>query len=81
MTTLDAMGGTFADFTLPQEELAAVKVGMPVRVTMEGTKTPLQGTISAVDPTIDPTTRNVKIRAAIPDLAETTDPGCSSTFR
>jgi membrane fusion protein, multidrug efflux system len=75
VTTLDAMGGTFADFTLPQEELATVKVGMPVRVTMEGTKTPLQGTISAVDPTIDPTTRNVKLRAAIPDLAENTRPG------
>lgn len=75
VTTLDAMGGTFADFTLPQEELATVKVGMPVRVTLEGAKTPLQGTISAVDPTIDPTTRNVKLRAAIPDLAETTRPG------
>ena len=75
VTTLDAMGGTFADFTLPQEELATVKVGMPVRVTIEGTKKPLEGTISAVDPTIDPTTRNVKLRAAIPDLAETTRPG------
>ena len=75
VTTLDAMGGTFADFTLPQEELATVKVGMPVRVTIEGVKTPLQGTISAVDPTIDPTTRNVKLRAAIPDLAENTRPG------
>ena len=75
VTTLDAMGGTFADFTLPQEELATVKVGMPVRVTIEGAKKPLEGTISAVDPTIDPTTRNVKLRAAIPDLAENTRPG------
>ncbi len=75
VTTLDAMGGTFADFTLPQEELATVKVGMPVRVTIEGAKKPLDGTISAVDPTIDPTTRNVKLRAAIPDLAENTRPG------
>ena len=75
VTTLDAMGGTFADFTLPQEELATVKVGMPVRVTIEGVKKPLDGTISAVDPTIDPTTRNVKLRAAIPDLAENTRPG------
>jgi membrane fusion protein, multidrug efflux system len=75
VTTLDAMGGTFADFTLPQEELATVKVGMPVRVTLEGAKKPLDGTISAVDPTIDSTTRNVKLRAAIPDLAENTRPG------
>jgi len=48
---------------------------MPVRVTLEGAKKPLEGTISAVDPTIDSATRNVKLRAAIPDLAETTRPG------
>jgi len=71
VTTLDAMGGTFADFTLPQEELAAVAVGLPVRVMMEGKKEPLKGTISAIDPTVDQATRNVKIRAAIPEMADT----------
>jgi hypothetical protein len=29
VTTLDAMGGTFVDFTLPQDELAVVHVGCP----------------------------------------------------
>ena len=75
VTTLDAMGGTFVDFTLPQEELASVAVGLPVRVTMEGAKESLTGTISAIDPTIDLTTRNVKIRAAIPELPGTPRPG------
>jgi membrane fusion protein (multidrug efflux system) len=67
VTTLDAIGGTFVDFSLPQENLAAVQVGLPVRVTFEGSTDTAEGTISAVDPTIDPTTRNVKIRAAIPE--------------
>jgi len=67
VTTLDAIGGTFVDFSLPQENLAAVQVGLPVRVTFEGSGDTAEGTISAVDPTIDPTTRNVKIRAAIPE--------------
>jgi membrane fusion protein (multidrug efflux system) len=75
VTTLDAMGGTFVDFSLPQEELATVSVGLPVRVTMEGAKQALDGTISAVDPTVDPTTRNVRIRAAIPELAGSPRPG------
>jgi len=75
VTTLDAMGGTFADFTLPQEELSRVAVGLPVRVTMEGKKEPLTGTISAIDPTVDLATRNVKIRAAIPDLPDAPRPG------
>jgi membrane fusion protein (multidrug efflux system) len=69
VTTLDAMGGTFVDFSLPQEELATVAVGLPVRVTLEGTKQEMTGTISAIDPTVDPATRNVKIRAAIPEGA------------
>ena len=75
VTTLDAMGGTFVDFSLPQEELATVAVGLPVRVTLEGAKEALTGTISAVDPTVDPTTRNVKVRAAIPELTGSPRPG------
>jgi len=68
VTTLDAMGGTFVDFSLPQEELATVTVGLPVRVTIEGAKEALTGKISAIDPTVDPATRNLKIRAEIPEV-------------
>ena len=77
VTTIDAMGGTFVDFTLPQEELSIVAVGLPVRVTMEGAKesTSMKGTISAIDPTVDAATRNVKVRAAIPELPGTPRPG------
>jgi membrane fusion protein, multidrug efflux system len=75
VTTLDAMGGTFVDFTLPQEELTAAAVGLPVRVTIEGTKEALQGTISAIDPTVDLATRNVKVRAAIPEPQTKPRPG------
>jgi membrane fusion protein (multidrug efflux system) len=75
VTTLDSLGGTFVDFSLPQEELATVKVGLPVRVTIEGTKEQLGGTISAIEPTIDPTTRSVRIRAAIPEPTNKPRPG------
>ncbi len=75
VTTIDALGGTFVDFTLPQEELAIVAVGLPVRVAMEGAKEALPGTISAIDPTVDMTTRNVKVRAAIPELPGSPRPG------
>jgi membrane fusion protein (multidrug efflux system) len=79
VTTLDAVGGTFVDFSLPQEEVATVSVGLPVRVTMEGAKDALPGKlagkISAVDPTVDPMTRNVKVRAEIPELPGSPRPG------
>jgi membrane fusion protein (multidrug efflux system) len=75
VTTLDALGGTFVDFSLPQEEMATVTVGLPVRVTIEGTKEALTGKISAVEPTVDPTTRNVKVRAEIPEVPGSPRPG------
>jgi membrane fusion protein (multidrug efflux system) len=75
ITTIDAMGGNYVDFTLPQEELSIVAVGLPVRATMEGAKEPMTGTISAIDPTVDQTTRNVKVRASIPELPGTPRPG------
>jgi membrane fusion protein, multidrug efflux system len=81
VTTVDAMGGTFVDFSLPQEEVATVNVGLPVRVTMEGTKEALEGTISAIESTVDPTTRNVKIRATVPELAGTPRPGTFVTVQ
>jgi len=63
------------DFTLPQEDLALVSVGLPVRVTFEGSAEKAEGTISAVDPTVDPTTRNAKIRATIPEQDAKPRPG------
>jgi len=38
-------------------------------------KEPMTGTISAIDPTVDSATRNVKMRAAIPELPGTPRPG------
>jgi len=75
ITTLDAIGGTFVDFALPQEDLASVRVGLPVRVSFEGSSEAAQGTVTAIDPTIDPMTRNVKIRAEIPEQASKPRPG------
>jgi membrane fusion protein (multidrug efflux system) len=74
ITSLDALGATFVDFTLPQEELPSLRVGLPVRVTIEGAKA-AEGTISAIEPTVDPTTRNVKIRATLPEELGKPRPG------
>jgi membrane fusion protein (multidrug efflux system) len=66
VTTLDALGATFVDFPLPQDAQAAVRVGQPVRVTAPSWAKPMDAKISAIDPTIDPATRNIKLRATIP---------------
>jgi len=75
ITTLDAIGATFVDFTLPQEDLALVNVGQAVRVTFEGSAEKAEGTISAIEGTVDPTTRNAKIRATLPEQEAKPRPG------
>jgi membrane fusion protein (multidrug efflux system) len=67
------------DFTLPQEELARVKDGMPVRVRVGGEKKAYTGVVSTVDPTLDDATRSLKLRASIEDEKDTLRPGMFAT--
>jgi membrane fusion protein (multidrug efflux system) len=77
VTSLDAVGAVYVDFTLPQERQAAIQVGMPIRVTERegpaaGTET---GTITAIEPTLDEVTRSIKIRATVPHASASLRPG------
>jgi membrane fusion protein (multidrug efflux system) len=42
-----------------------VSVGNKVRIAVRGDATSIDGQITAVDPTIDPVTRNIKLRASV----------------
>jgi membrane fusion protein (multidrug efflux system) len=76
VTVLEAIDTVYVDFDLPQQRLADVKVGMPVRVAIEGMgKEALDGAIAAVDPEIDSTTRTIKVRASLPNKQEKLRPG------
>jgi membrane fusion protein (multidrug efflux system) len=66
VTTVESVAGLWADFSLPQEQLARVAVGMPVRVQLADQQA-LEGTITAIDSSVDPATRSVKVRAALRD--------------
>lgn len=65
ITTLDSIDGVYVDFSLPQEQLAVVRVGMPVRISVRGSSQPLEGTIHVVDPTVDAASRNLRLRADV----------------
>jgi membrane fusion protein (multidrug efflux system) len=76
ITVLEAIDTVYVDFTLPQQRLADVKLGMPVRVTIEGAEGPAhEGTVSAVDPALDSTTRTIKVRASVVNNEENLRPG------
>ena len=76
VTVLESTDTVYVDFELPQQHLAEVKVGMPVRVTIDGAAAVAQdGSVAAVDPEIDQTTRTIKVRATVPNAQERLRPG------
>ncbi|HEX6838973.1 MAG TPA: efflux RND transporter periplasmic adaptor subunit [Polyangia bacterium] len=77
VTVLESLGSVYVDFTVPQQYLPDVKVGTPVRVALTGAAagTVLDGTIGAVDPAIDATTRSIKLRASVPNPKDRLRPG------
>jgi membrane fusion protein (multidrug efflux system) len=76
IATLESTDTVFVDFTLPQQELKTVSLGMPVRVVIEGEGVPpVDGAIRAIDPSIDAVTRSIKLRASLPNQEQKLLPG------
>ncbi|MDB4971931.1 MAG: putative Co/Zn/Cd efflux system rane fusion protein [Myxococcaceae bacterium] len=76
LTTLEALSSVFVDFALPQQSLHDLKNGMPVHISVSGTEaTTAEGVIAAIDPSIDPSTRSIKVRASFPNPGEKLRPG------
>ena len=82
VTLLESDEATYVDFALPQQDLGLVAVGMPVRMTFgkdrrEGASAPppVEGRVFAVEPAVDPTTRNIKVRASVPPDRDDLRPG------
>jgi membrane fusion protein (multidrug efflux system) len=72
VAVLESADADYVDFTLPQDTLPLLHNGMTVRAAQGGVdSTPIEGTISAIDPTVDAATRNVTVRGRFPagDLA------------
>ena len=76
ITELESEKGTFVDFTLPQEQLSELAVGMPVRVRLEdGSGKEHTGELSAIDPNVDQQTRAIRLRATFPERTPGLRPG------
>jgi membrane fusion protein (multidrug efflux system) len=76
IAVLESTDSVFVDFSLPQPESARVHLGMHVLAQLDPPgSTPLRGSVSAIDPTLDPETRNIRIRASLPDPGDRLRPG------
>jgi membrane fusion protein (multidrug efflux system) len=66
LVSLQALGQVFVDFSLPQQQLADVKSDLPVKVTTDAIPDrEFEGKLTAVNSSIDPTTRNVTLQATL----------------
>jgi membrane fusion protein (multidrug efflux system) len=75
LTTLESLDSVYVDFALPQQALGSLTMGLPVRLTLEGGKSERTGVIAAIDPSVDPATRNIKVRASVPNDHQEYRPG------
>lgn len=76
IVTLQALDPIYVDFTLPQQQLAQVRIGQAVRVTSDALPgETIQGKISAISPQVDAETRNIRLQATLSNRAQKLRPG------
>jgi membrane fusion protein (multidrug efflux system) len=80
MVTLQSLDPIFVDFYVPQQSLGMIKVGQKVEVKTDAWPgQEFSGTITVVDPKVDPNTRNVKVRAKLENPDKKLLPGMYAT--
>ena len=76
ITTLQALDPIYADFYLPQQDLAKLEVGQPVSVLSDTfPKITFKGKITTIQPAVDVNTRNVQVEATLPNPGLKLKPG------
>lgn len=76
IVTLQALDPIHVDFFLPQQALAQLKVGQKIAAVVDTwPKETFAGEITAINPKVDTATRNVQIRATLPNPDERLLPG------
>ena len=76
IVTLQTLSPIFVDFTLPQQQLAQLRPGRPVRVTCDALPgETIEGRITTINPLVDSDTRNIKVQATVANNAAKLRPG------
>ncbi|MBO0752772.1 MAG: efflux RND transporter periplasmic adaptor subunit [Bradyrhizobiaceae bacterium] len=80
VVTLQALDPIYADFFLPQQELTRVELEEAVTVRVDTyPDRQFAGTITAINPKVDPATRNVQVRATLTNADRRLLPGMFAT--
>ncbi len=80
VVTLQALDPIFFDFFLPQQQVDQVKVGQTISISVDAYPgVTFSGKITTIDPKVDAATRNVAIRATLPNPQRKLLPGMYAT--
>ncbi len=76
VVTLQSLDPIYVDFTLPQQDLAQLGLGLPVRVTCDALPgVTFEGKVTAINPLVDADTRNIRLQATLANRGERLRPG------
>lgn len=76
IVSLQALDPVYADFSLPQQELARLKTGMRVRLSTDAYPgRPFEGRLTAINPDLDQATRSVRLQATLTNAEQALRPG------
>jgi membrane fusion protein, multidrug efflux system len=76
IVSLQSLNPVYADFSLPQQELARLKTGMKVRLTIDAYPgRHFEGTLSAINPDLDASTRSIGLQASFENQEQLLRPG------
>jgi len=80
VVTLQQLDPIYADFYLPQQELAKIKRGQTVSAEVDAYPgVSFAGTITSINSKVDATSRNVQVRASFPNADKRLVPGMYAT--
>jgi membrane fusion protein (multidrug efflux system) len=81
IVTLQALDPIFVDFFVPQQAIAQVSMGQSVTAKIDAFKDEtFTGKITALNPRVDPTSRNVQVRATLKNSDHRLIPGMYATI-
>ncbi len=80
LVTLQSLDSILVDFYLPQQQLSQLAIGQGITVTTDSVPgTTFGGKVTAINPKVDPDTRNVEIEATVVNPGHRLLPGMYAT--
>ncbi|MBS0664501.1 MAG: efflux RND transporter periplasmic adaptor subunit [Verrucomicrobia bacterium] len=72
---LQKMDPIYVNFSVPQGQLAALRIGQPVVVRVDSMPIPFNGSVTAINSEVDSATRNIAVQATLANPEEQLRPG------